>query len=204
MTRARETARGRETSARLLDAALAVHAEHGHEGLTVQAVLERSGVSLGSLYHHFGSAGGLAAALYDRCLGELLDAVLAELRRARTAHTGVRAVVVAYLRFTRDHPDVARYVHASSYSSFVPEHAARSAAAHADRLAELHGWFAAQVAAGRIVDAPPDVLEVLVVGPVAEFARRWLAGAPGDLRAAERVLAERTWSAVSGSGTAGS
>ena len=187
------TRRGRETSARLLDAALAVHAEHGHEGMTVQAVLDRSGVSLGSLYHHFGSAGGLAAALYDRCLGELLDAVLADLRRARTARTGVRAVVVAYLRFTREHPDAARYVHASSYASFVPEHAARSAAAQAARRQELLGWFAVQVAAGRIVDVPA---EVLVVGPPAELARRWLAGAPVDLTAAETALAERVWQGV--------
>ena len=110
----------------------------------------------------------------------------------------MRAVVVAYLRFTREHPDVARYVHASSYASFVPEHAPRSAAEQAGRRAELHGWFAVQVAAGRVVDVAPDVLEVLVVGPVAELARRWLAGAPLDLDAGERVLAERTWQAVRG------
>jgi AcrR family transcriptional regulator len=191
------TARGRETSARLLDAALAVHAEHGHDGMTVHAVLERSGVSLGSLYHHFGSAGGLAAALYERCLGELLDAVLADLRRARTARTGVRAVVTAYLRFTREHPDVARYVHASSYASFLPEHAPRIAAAQAGRLQELHGWFRRQVAAGRIVDVPPDVLEVVVVGPAAERARRWLAGGQGvDLDVAAASLADLVWRAV--------
>ncbi|MGY1802524.1 TetR/AcrR family transcriptional regulator [Blastococcus sp. SYSU D00922] len=191
------TTRGRETSARLLDAALAVHTEAGHDGMTVQAVLDRSGVSLGSLYHHFGSAGGLAAALYARCLGELLDAVLEALRRTRTAATGVRAVVTSYLRFTAEHPDVARYVHASSYASFLPAHAPGIAASIGPRTGELHGWFARQVAAGRVVDVPAEVLEVLVVGPPAELARRWLAGAPGvDLAAAGTSLAERVWQAV--------
>lgn len=190
------TARGRETSTRLLDAALAVHAEHGHEGLTVHAVLDRSGVSLGSLYHHFGSIGGLSAALYERCLADLLDAVLAALRPARTARTGVRAVVTGYLRFVREHPDPARFVHASSYAAFLPDHAARIAAAHEGRIGALHAWFAGQVAAGRIVDVPPALLEVLVIGPAAELSRRWLAGAPVDLAAAEPVLAERVWRAV--------
>lgn len=193
------TPRGQETSARLLDAALAVHAELGHEGMTVQAVLDRSGVSLGSLYHHFGSATGLAAALYDRCMGELLDAVVTDLRRARTARTGVRAVVAAYLRFTREHPDAARYVHASSYAAFLPQHAARSATAKAPRIEELYGWFAGQVAAGRVVDLPLVVLEGLVIGPPAELSRRWLAGAPGiDLAAAERTVPDLVWQGVRG------
>ncbi|MGY1812671.1 TetR/AcrR family transcriptional regulator [Blastococcus sp. SYSU D00820] len=193
----RTTTRGQATSARLLDAALAVHAEDGTDGITVQAVLDRSGVSLGSLYHHFGSLGGLAAALYARCLGELLDAVLADLRRSRTAATGVRAVVAAYLRHTREHPDAARFVHASSYAAFLPAHAPRIAAEVAPRTGELHAWFAAQVAAGRVVDAPADVLEVLVVGPPAELARRWLAGGPGiDLAGAQRTLPELVWRSV--------
>ena len=193
------TTRGQETSTRLLDAALRVHSELGHDGMTVQAVLDRSGVSLGSLYHHFGSAGGLAAALYDRCMGELLDAIVAGLRQTRTARTGVRAVVTSYLRFTREHPDAARYVHASSYAAFLPEHAARSAAAKAPRIQELYAWFATQVAAGRIVDAPLVVLEGLVIGPAAELSRRWLAGAPGiDLVDAEGRVPDLVWQGIRG------
>ena len=52
----------RDSSAKdaLLDAALAVHAARGPEGFTIHAVVEESGRSLGSLYHHFGSFDGLA------------------------------------------------------------------------------------------------------------------------------------------------
>ena len=192
------TARGEVTSARLLDAALAVHAEHGHDGMTVQAVLDRSGVSLGSLYHHFGSAAGLAAGLYVRCLGELLDAVLAALRPAPTAEAGVRAVVLSYLRFSREHPEATTYVHASSYASFRPEANPEIGAALAQRAEELYAWFAPHVAAGRVVDVPLPVLEVLVVGPVAELVRRWLAGAPLDPVAAEETLPDLVWRAVRG------
>ncbi|GGT05353.1 hypothetical protein GCM10010156_73860 [Planobispora rosea] len=56
---------------RLLAAALDLHAEDPG-GFTMAALIARTGVSSGSLYHHFGSFDGLAAALYARCLAGLL------------------------------------------------------------------------------------------------------------------------------------
>ena len=41
--------------------------------------------------------------------------------------------------------------------------------------------------------------EMLVIGPVAEAARRWLGGAPDiDLTTAARLLPERIWHSVRG------
>jgi hypothetical protein len=50
------------------------------------------------------------------------------------------------------------------------------------------------VDAGIIVDLPSPLTEMLVIGPVAEVARRWFAGAPGlDLDQAADPLPERVW-----------
>src|SRR5258708_1256967 len=99
--------RGEATVDRLLTAALQVYAASGQSGFTVNAVTGASGVSLGSLYHHFGSFDGLAAGLYIRCMEQLFDEMTAAVGRARTARTGVRALVTSYLRFTEEHPDAA-------------------------------------------------------------------------------------------------
>jgi AcrR family transcriptional regulator len=189
--------RGRETADRLLDAALAVHESSGREGFTVQAVLAASGVSLGSLYHHFGSVEGLAAALYARCMGDLLDEIVAALERTRTARGGVRAVVQAYLAFVVEHPDRARFIHASAYASYLPGYADAIAAAKEPRMERMRVWLAPHVAAGSIVDLPDPLLEMLLIGPVAELSRRWLAGAV-DLHPsrAARVLPDRVWASV--------
>ena len=48
----------------LLEAALVCFSAHGIEGATVEMILARCGASIASLYHHFGSKDGLAAALY--------------------------------------------------------------------------------------------------------------------------------------------
>ena len=65
-------------------------------------------------------------------------------------------------------------------------------------LRRMMDWAAPRIAAGEIVDLPPALLEMLLVGPVAETVRRWLAGAPGvDLKEAAVLLPERVWRSVS-------
>jgi AcrR family transcriptional regulator len=188
--------RGEETARRLLDAALAVHDRRGQQDFTVQAVLAESDVSLGSMYHHFGSFDGLAAALYARSMAELLDAIVAALTRARTARGGVRAVVTAYLRFTTEEPARARFIHASAYAGYLPANAATIAKVKAPRLASMSRWLAPHVAAGSIVALPDPLTEMLLIGPVAELSRRWLSGAEVDLEKAARVLPDRVWAAL--------
>ncbi len=188
---------GEQTASRLLGAALDVYARHGDAGFTVHAVVETSGVSLGSLYHPFGSFDGLAAALYARCLAQLVERIADAVEAERGPRAGIVALVDAYLAFTREHAVAARFVHASAYARFLPAHAAAIAAAKAPHLERLFAWLRPHVHAGKIVALPPALFEVLVVGPVAEAARRWLAGAPDlDLDEAARLLPERIWQGV--------
>jgi AcrR family transcriptional regulator len=186
--------RGEETTRRLLDTALAVHA--AGDGFTVQAVVARSGVSLGSLYHHFGSFDGLAAALYARCMAELLDDIVAALTRTRTARGGVRAVVTAYLGFVTTQPDRARFIHASAYASYLPAHADLIAATKSPRMARMAAWLAPHITAGTIVDLPDPLIEMLLIGPVAELSRRWLNDPAIDIAKAARLLPDRIWAAL--------
>ncbi|WP_214369296.1 TetR/AcrR family transcriptional regulator [Pseudonocardia sp. H11422] len=186
--------RGEQTVRRLLDAALDVHAEHGAEGFTVHAVTAASGVSQGSLYHHFGSFDGLAAALYARCMGELMDALVDATTAARTARDGVHALVVAYLRFVAEHTAAARFIHSMPWLTFAPPHAALVARAKAPRVERLLEWARPHVAAGRLVDLPAPLMEMLVVGAPGETARRWLAGSRDiDLDQAIALLPEQIW-----------
>ncbi|MEX0168852.1 TetR/AcrR family transcriptional regulator [Streptomyces sp. LMG1-1-1.1] len=190
--------RGEATVERLLTAALRVFAESGRQGFTVNAVSAASGVSLGSLYHHFGSFDGLAAALYIRCTERLCGEVVTALARARTARTGVRAVISAYLRFTEEHPDAALFLHASACSGYLVAHADRIREAREPLLAAIGAWMRPRVEAGEIAPMPGPVIEALVIGPAAETARRWLARTHDvDLAEAARILPDRVWRSLS-------
>ncbi|MGW5737701.1 MULTISPECIES: TetR/AcrR family transcriptional regulator [Streptomyces] len=186
--------RGEVTVDRLLSAALQVYATSGRPGFTVHAVTAAGGVSLGSLYHHFGSIDGLAAALHSRCTEQLFDELIAALSRARSAREGVHALVTAYLRFTEEHPDAALFLHASACSGHLAAHTEEIRAARAAKLAVVAEWLRPRVAAGEIAPLPAPVLEVLVMGPVAEAAHRWLGGTDAmDLTEAARFLPDRIW-----------
>ncbi|GAA3113662.1 TetR/AcrR family transcriptional regulator [Streptosporangium carneum] len=191
--------RGAATADRVLAAALDLYAAEGLSGLTMTALIAETGVSSGSLYHHFGSLGGLTAALYAHCMSELLDTLVAALERSRTARAGVRALVEAYLRFAQDNRPAAHFIHASSYADFLPAHAERVAEAKAPRMRRIAEWLRPHVEAGHVIALPDPLTEMLVIGPVAETSRRWLAGAPDvDLTVAARLLPERVWQSVRG------
>ncbi|MGW6577697.1 TetR/AcrR family transcriptional regulator, partial [Streptomyces sp. NPDC054945] len=64
--------RGEATVEQVLDAALHLYAASGEAGLNLGTITGASGVSSGSIYHHFGSLDGVLAALATRSLEELL------------------------------------------------------------------------------------------------------------------------------------
>ncbi|MFD4178563.1 TetR/AcrR family transcriptional regulator [Streptomyces anulatus] len=186
--------RGEVTVDRLLTAALQVYAESGHEGFTVQAVTRASGISAGSLYHHFGSFDGLAAALYARCMKQLFEEMTAALTRSRTGPTGVRSLVTAYLRFTEEHADAALFLHASAYSGYLNAHAEEIRAAKEPFRQAIATWLGPRIAAGEIAPIPESLIEAVVIGPIAEIARRWLSSTyDADLAEARRVLPDLIW-----------
>lgn len=189
--------RGEETADRLLDAALQVYADSGDQGVTVGALTEASGVSLGSLYHHFGSVDGLMSALLQRWLGRLLVELAASVERSRTARTGIRALTRAYLKFIEENPDAARLLHSSYADRLGMAQARQLRDAQEARLSPLTAWIQQHVDSGEVAPLPMALVEGLVLGPVVATARRWLAGFDDvDLDQAARVLPDRIWRSV--------
>ncbi|MEV7618231.1 TetR/AcrR family transcriptional regulator [Streptomyces sp. NPDC089799] len=190
--------RGEATIDQLLTAALRVYAEKGQQGFTVSAVTKESGVSLGSLYHHFGHFDGLAAALYIRCMERLFEELTVSLRRTRTARTGLRALVHAYFRFTREQRDAALFLHASAYSGYLAGHAEEIQAAKHVQVAPLMEWLGDRIARGEIAPLPVPLVEIMVMGPITEAARRWLSSTYCiDIDEAARHLPDSIWRSLS-------
>jgi hypothetical protein len=105
----------------------------------------------------------------------------------------VRALVTSYLRFTEEHPDAALFLHAFACPG-CPANAEQIRTAKAAKLAVITDWMLPRVVAGEIAPMPGPVLEVLVMGPVAEAAHRWLASTYDmDLAEAARFLPDRIW-----------
>jgi AcrR family transcriptional regulator len=82
--------KGAATRARLLATARELFGERGYEGTSIEAVLERSGVARGALYHHFASK----AELFDAVTEEVFVAIA----RDADAAAGDRADPVERVR----------------------------------------------------------------------------------------------------------
>ena len=65
--------RALDTVERLIEAAVELLDEGGEDAVTVAAIIQRAGVTTGSLYHHFGDRNGLVATAHARRFDRLLD-----------------------------------------------------------------------------------------------------------------------------------
>ncbi len=81
-TPTRRWARTDATQQRILDAATDVFSARGFSAATMADIVEHSGASIGSIYHHFGGKKELFLAIYDRL------SVDVELRVAEAARDG--------------------------------------------------------------------------------------------------------------------
>ncbi|MFD3654834.1 TetR/AcrR family transcriptional regulator [Streptomyces sp. NPDC058620] len=186
--------RGAVTADLLLDAALRLYGAEGERGITVGAVTRASGVSLGSLYHHFGSIDGLVAELMSRWLTRLLGELFMSLQEARTTRAAIHGLVRTYLAFVQEHRDAALLLHSSTADQHTMAQGKEIRDAQEARLSAFAQWLQPRIESGELASLPVPLIESLVLGPVVAVARRWLSGIDDvDLDEAARILPERIW-----------
>ena len=105
----RNVARGRETRDQFVRVATRLFATHGYEGTSIEAVLQETGASRGSLYHHFPGK----EALFFAVLEDLEVRVIAEMTAGVAELTdpveALRTACLAWIRLAGD-PEVQQIV----------------------------------------------------------------------------------------------
>src|SRR5215472_10369520 len=79
----RNVERGQATRAHIVDVAMRLFATHGYDGTSIEAVLAESGVSRGSLYHHFAGKDALFLAVLEAVGARLAEQTTLALADAR-------------------------------------------------------------------------------------------------------------------------
>ncbi len=179
----------------ILRAALACFVDRGYTASTMDDIRSASGVSIGSIYHHFGSKEELAVALHREYLQRWWSISEKVIRPDRTPRIVVRELVVSYLRWVEEEPGLIRFMF------FLPESLQIRAVAR-EELREEFGagqqtiwtWLEAQAGRGTIRVLPMDLYHAVIFGPMLEHVGRWLRGvADTSPSEASPLLGETIW-----------
>ena len=95
-------ARGAATREHLLAVATALFAERGYEATSIDAVLQESGVSRGSLYHHFKGKDALFEAVLEALETDVGRRTIAAAAGATGPAAALRAGCLEWIRIARD------------------------------------------------------------------------------------------------------
>ncbi|MGQ0709381.1 MAG: TetR/AcrR family transcriptional regulator [Rhodoferax sp.] len=181
----------------VLMAALACFNVQGVEAGSVAEICRRAAASVGSVYHHYGSKEGLAAAVYCEGLRRFQLGYRAVLEGLDDAHAGIVALVRFHMRWVVEHPDWARYLLRTRSDALQPQAQAQVAALNADFYQAMAAWFAPHVASGALRVLPAGLYGAVLVGPVQEWARGQLrTDAPQWDEAVAGALADAIWCAL--------
>ena len=114
--RGRQWAKADATRSALLAAAREVFSGQGYVDAGIAEIVSRSGISVGSLYHHYGGKAGLYLALWEQHTGEQERRAAESVAAARTAgeNDPIRLFVAgarAFLQVCWENRDMARLFH---------------------------------------------------------------------------------------------
>lgn len=169
-TRRTQDQRKAETRSRLLSAAADLFAEHGVDGVSVDAVAVAAGRTSGAVYAHFGSKQGLLVALLDEWRHSLVAVIAEAFDEAHTLDERLAAVADSVIVNPTD--DTRRLLalerELTRLAGRDPSVASVLRARAAEAQTRMAGGFRAWMEAGIVPPADPDALaaafRALVIG----------------------------------------
>ncbi|MFI5694703.1 TetR family transcriptional regulator [Kribbella sp. NPDC051586] len=96
--------KGQATRRHLIEVATELFADRGYEGTSIEAVLERTGMSRGSLYHHFPGKDRLFEAVVESVHAQVGESALAAVTAsgATEPHDLIKAAELAWIRLASE------------------------------------------------------------------------------------------------------
>ncbi len=170
-------ARSEKTKERVIRSANALFVKYGLEGVSIQDIAEKSGISNGSIFHHFGSKNGVALEVYLRERRTYWDAVIDAVVESRLAPPqamgeGVRAALRYQEKYPRRHSFMVECASADWMCMFAKP--IREFLAEA--TVRFMVWAEPHIGSGALKPMPPELYASIIFGMTQYIARSWITG----------------------------
>jgi AcrR family transcriptional regulator len=177
----------------ILAAALEVFIEKGVEAATIDDIRRRCQASVGSIYHHFGTKEGVAAALYGECLDGYWRRLISAIESESQAKHAIYSLIDTHLHWIVANPDLARFLF-SRRQAVSATHDQMVRQRTADHLKQLSHFFKPWLKDGTLRSMPFELYVAILMGPAQELSRHWLGGRVSlDPREAIDELSGAAW-----------
>ena len=181
----------------ILQAALACVTEVGVDATTIEMIRDRSGASIGSLYHHFGNKERIIAALYLAGTAQYAELLEQGFARADSAEACVKLLVTSYIDWVVANPDWARFVLHSRSRVEAGEMGEQLREANREHFQRIFAALSRYREEGLFKAMPVDCFASVIIGPTHDLSRNWLAGrTQTQLADCRELLAQLAWDSV--------
>jgi len=111
----------KDSQVKVKNAALQLFAAQGYFNTSVPDIVKASGVSTGSIYHHFGDKEGVAKALFDSVV-ERMEIAIEQIQKAHeTAEEQCKQIIILLFDITEKEPELMRYMLHAKHKEFLPD-----------------------------------------------------------------------------------
>src|SRR5215472_5889793 len=158
----------------ILRAALECFADKGFAETTLDDVRKRSGISIGSIYHHFGSKEQIGGALYLEGLRDYQQSITSALRQSSEARSAIRGIAISHLEWVRINPAWSEYLFENRRTRFLAAIELQIKRLNRVAFREWTSLLDEYQRRGEILRLPLEVTVSILIGPAQQFARIWL------------------------------
>ncbi len=111
----------RNTHEQVLSSAIHLFTRQGYFNTSIPDIVRESGISTGSIYHHFGDKEGIAKALFNMLVERMTVEFNVIERQHDTAQTRCRAVIELLFRITEEEPQMMTFMLFIKHKEFMPD-----------------------------------------------------------------------------------
>ncbi len=105
----------------VLDSALYLFAQKGYFNTSIPDIVRHSGVSTGSIYHHFSDKLEIARAMYERHVAQM-ERLISDIEQYhQQAEARCREIILALFALTEKEPMVMAYMLHARHQEFMPD-----------------------------------------------------------------------------------
>lgn len=105
----------------ILTTALQLFTERGYFATSIHDLRRTSGLSIGSIYHHFDSKESIARAIYDDLFGRMTDVIRNAVELQPTSKAKSLSIVAALFALVNKDPETLQFILHARHREFLPE-----------------------------------------------------------------------------------